>query len=175
MKIEILRVAGIEEALLGLALNKLQPFENMGEVADKLCKAKEGSHKKFLRQIQVWLKIEAPFYWWCEFDTYKIGVTRNSSSIMHKPASHLAFDKRTDKKMIALYSSIIELYKKGKIDINVVKANTPSGVYYQSIVNLNYQSLQTIYKDRKNHRLADWKEFCKYLEENLFKINWVKG
>lgn len=34
--------------------------------------------------IQVWMDIEAPLYWWKEFDTYKIGTVANSCSTMHK-------------------------------------------------------------------------------------------
>lgn len=41
-------------------------------------------HRKYLRQIFVSMDITAPLYWWAEFDTYKIGTTRNSCSKMHK-------------------------------------------------------------------------------------------
>lgn len=45
------------------------------------------SHRKFLRQIFVSVDITAPLYWFKEFDTYRIGVTENSTSTMHKLAS----------------------------------------------------------------------------------------
>lgn len=44
-------------------------------------------HRKYLRQIMVSMDITAPLYWWAEADTYKIGVTRNSCSFMHKGVS----------------------------------------------------------------------------------------
>lgn len=44
-------------------------------------------HRKYLRQIFVSMDITAPLYWISEFDTYKIGVTRNSCSFMHKGVS----------------------------------------------------------------------------------------
>lgn len=44
-------------------------------------------HRKFLRQIQTWVDITAPLYWWKEFDTYKVGTTANSTSFMHKGLS----------------------------------------------------------------------------------------
>lgn len=43
-------------------------------------------HRKYLRQIFVSMDITAPLYWWKEFDTYKVGVTANSCSTMHKIA-----------------------------------------------------------------------------------------
>lgn len=47
--------------------------------------AKAGSvHGKFRRMITVYVDITAPFYWWKEFDTYKVGTVANSCSTMHK-------------------------------------------------------------------------------------------
>lgn len=41
-------------------------------------------HRKFLRMITVYVDINAPLYWWKEFDTYKVGTVANSCSTMHK-------------------------------------------------------------------------------------------
>lgn len=41
-------------------------------------------HRKFMRMIAVTVDITAPMYWWKEFDTYKVGTVRNSTSTMHK-------------------------------------------------------------------------------------------
>ena len=41
-------------------------------------------HAKFMRYINVTLDINAPLYWWKEFDTYKVGTVANSCSTMHK-------------------------------------------------------------------------------------------
>ena len=41
-------------------------------------------HRKFMRMITVYLDITAPWYWWKEFDTYKVGTVANSCSTMHK-------------------------------------------------------------------------------------------
>lgn len=41
-------------------------------------------HRKYLRQIFVSMDITAPLYWWKEADTYRIGVTTNSCSTMHR-------------------------------------------------------------------------------------------
>lgn len=41
-------------------------------------------HGKFLRMINVTVDVEAPLYWWKEFDTYKVGTVANSCSTMHK-------------------------------------------------------------------------------------------
>ena len=41
-------------------------------------------HRKFMRQIIIHVDITAPLYWWKQFDQYKISVTTNSTSTMHK-------------------------------------------------------------------------------------------
>ena len=41
-------------------------------------------HAKYRRMIPVWATINAPLYWWKEFDTYKVGTVANSCSTMHK-------------------------------------------------------------------------------------------
>lgn len=56
-------------------------------------------HRKYLRQIGVSMDITAPLYFYLEFDTYKIGVTSDSCSKMHKllskpfEMSDFSFDK----------------------------------------------------------------------------------
>ena len=41
-------------------------------------------HRKFLRQIIVWVDFTLPRYIWQELDTYKVATVRNSCSTMHK-------------------------------------------------------------------------------------------
>ena len=70
------------------------PIENIDEMqfiigkndlalAQRLIRA-GSEHRKFMRQIFVCVDITAPDYWFKEFDTYRIGVTENSTSTMHK-------------------------------------------------------------------------------------------
>ena len=102
MKFEKTEVWGFEHAIRGMR-NPLEswkksdsfiksPFNdyiigsNDLELMQKLIKA-GSEHRKFLRQIFVSVDITAPAYFMAELDTYKIGVTRNSSSFQHKGTS----------------------------------------------------------------------------------------
>ena len=60
--------------------------ENDLKLLQSLIKA-GSEHRKFMRQIGVSVIITAPAYFMAELDTYKIGVTRNSSSFQHKGTS----------------------------------------------------------------------------------------
>ena len=57
--------------------------ENDLALAKKLSKA-GSDHAKFLRMINVSVDLTAPLYFWKQFDQYKVGVTTNSCSTMHK-------------------------------------------------------------------------------------------
>lgn len=57
--------------------------QNDLDLMERLIKS-GAEHRKFLRMIHVQMDIEAPLYWWKEFETYKIGIVSNSCSTMHK-------------------------------------------------------------------------------------------
>lgn len=60
---------------------------NIGPNDMKLCKNLHVGgpvHSKYKRMIHITMDIDAPLYWWKEFDTYKVGTVRNSCSTMHK-------------------------------------------------------------------------------------------
>ena len=40
----------------------------------------------------------------------------------------------------------------------------PEGYRMRATVMLNYEVLANIYKSRKNHKLDEWVEFCKWIE-----------
>jgi hypothetical protein len=130
----VLNEAGYQESLFGISLNKFQPTVNMPRVATRLAESTEGSHRKFLRQISVWLEIEAPAYWYAEMDTYRIGVTRNSSSTMHKPAEHITLIKGCTDKTKAAFLDARRMYLDCLITIQEYKANIPMGIVLSSVV-----------------------------------------
>lgn len=99
-------------------------------------------HAKVLRGVTVWCEINAPRYWWQEMVTYRIGAEcLSSESTMHIEGKGLPEDK------------LIEM-----------KERLTEGKMQKRIVMLSYQTLRRIYKQRKNHRLPQWKKFCKWIE-----------
>ena len=152
-------------------------------------------HRKFMRMMPVYVRITAPLYWWKEFDTYKVGTVANSCSTMHKiqekeftledfSCEHLknAFDVQ-----IPYSSNITSIYHykeilKDTIDIlNNARAlylETKDKTFWWQMIQLlpssynqtrnvmmNYEVLTNIYKSRKNNKLDEWREFCKWIEE----------
>ena len=137
-------------------------------------------HGKFRRMIIVYVDITAPLYWWKEFDTYKVGTVANSCSTMHKihdkrfemsdfstdhllPASFkcLGFTVKTLNEYRDLYLEERENKEYWWQMIQLL----PSSYNQKRTVMLNYEVLAGIYEHRKNHKLDEWKEFCKWIEE----------
>ena len=135
-------------------------------------------HRKFMRMITVYLDITAPLYWWKEFDTYKVGTVANSCSTMHKIAAkeftledfsceHLGYQStRVLKDVIKVMNDFREEFLKDHEKDNwwQMIQLLPSSYNQRRTVMLNYEVLANIYKSRCNHKLDEWREFCKWIE-----------
>ena len=68
--------------------------------------AKAGAeHRKFMRFINVCVDITGPLYWWKQADQYRIGVTTNSTSTMHKiAANEFTFEDFSCEHLINIYT-----------------------------------------------------------------------
>lgn len=148
------------------------------KLAVKLVKAGT-EHRKFLRQIYVGVDITAPRYWWAEFDTYKIGTTANSCSTMHTlsktPITRdmFAFDKAgvAMDNYIDTVVGTLELLRNLYVlstdysYFRLMKQLLPESFLQKRTVSLNYETILTMYNQRKNHRLTEWSEdFVKWAE-----------
>ena len=98
IKVEHIKVSGGEAAIRGMR-NPMNSWDKSDSFSEpdgtyvlgfedmrlmKKLYAAGTEHRKFMRMINVTMDITAPLYWWKEFDTYKVGVVRNSCSTMHK-------------------------------------------------------------------------------------------
>jgi len=73
------------------------------------------------------------------------------------------------KKLIEVYHSIPDYEWDVKQQMfQEVIANVPMGFMLTARLTTNYLQLKTIYTQRKNHKLEEWKEFCNWIEELPF-------
>ena len=137
-------------------------------------------HSKFMRMINVTCDITAPMFWWSEYDTYKVGTVRNSCSKMHtihiKPFDIDDFTHEGCDKIPAAIDTL--MYVVGECEhLRRLYNDTEQKKYWRAIiellpesfnmratVQLNYAVLQNIYHSRRNHRLDEWKDFCRWIE-----------
>lgn len=140
---------------------------------------KAGSdHAKFMRQILISVDITAGNEWWKEADTYKVGTTANSTSMMHKLGSRLlneddlSFDKplsSLSRKSLDLANEHIQAWwdsgkKVGTREWRDMQKAIPMGFVYRRGFTANYQVLRSMYFSRRLHRLSEWHEFARWVE-----------
>ena len=142
-------------------------------------------HAKFRRMIVVYVDVTAPLYWWKEYDTYKVGTVANSCSTMHKIMDHEFTEKDFSWDGI---EEMTEAYRSATIKLlndwrdlyfeAVAKKDTQRQKYcWKRVIKLlgtaynqkrtlmlNYEVLHGIYFSRKNHKLDEWVEFCKWTQ-----------
>lgn len=150
-----------------------------------LCKKliKGGSeHRKFLRMIHVQADVTAPRYFWQEADKYK-WIEANSSSTMHLITKRkLVLDDFSydDTENGAAYitdflnespiNTLIERYNDERYHdekegiFRTIKILLPESYNQMRTIDTNYECLLSVYYQRKNHRLSEWREFCDFIE-----------
>lgn len=142
--------------------------------------AKGGAvHAKYRRMIPVFLTINAPLYWWKEFDTYKVGTVANSCSTMHKiQAKEFTMDDfsyehlgKFERGVLAYLVDALNFARDKFLETKEKKwwwhmiQLLPTSYNQKRTVMLNYEVLVNIYHSRKNHKLNEWHTFCDWIEE----------
>lgn len=132
-------------------------------------------HGKFLRMINVTCDITAPLYWVAEHDTYKVATVRNSCSFMHKGVSKpfelsdFTIEHGCESEVLKIIDTLnylrdLYLQSKDFKYFRMIRQLLPQGYNVRYTWQANYQVLQNIYHARKNHRLPEWHDFCKWIE-----------
>lgn len=146
--------------------------------------AKTGpEHAKYRRMIVVYADVTAPLYWWKEYDTFKVGTVANSCSTMHKITAKqfdlqdFSHEHLTIASSVALQGVIYYLnYWLAQYNLAESKEikkecwwqiiqMLPNSYNQRRTLMLNYEVLANIYRQRKGHKLDEWREFCKWIEQ----------
>ena len=144
-------------------------------------------HAKYRRMLPVWVTLTAPLYWWKEFDTYGVGVVRNSCSTMHKihakeftiedfSCEHLmskaqVYNGYVPTSVLECTIGALNEFRKLYLETKDKKywwqmiQLLPSSYNQKRTVMLNYEVLANIYQSRKDHKLDEWHTFCHWIDE----------
>lgn len=142
-------------------------------------------HAKFMRFITVSCDILAPLYWWKEYDTYKVGTVANSCSTMHKiHAKRFTRDDFSCEHMGGEATVVLDIIISNlnnfrtRYSAHTMTGDTesakrcwwnmiqllPASYNQRRTVLLNYQVLRAMYHARRNHKLDEWRDFCRWCE-----------
>ena len=194
IKIDKVEMSGLSAALRGMR-NPLNSWDKsdshtweagfqIGAADIELMKKliRRGSdHRKFLRAINISFDVTAPLYWWTEFDTYKVGTTANSCSRMHtlhkEPITmdNFSFESLSSTRKKFAESNIIPMLESLRLAYNRTKSREtwreliqllPGSFNQKRTISMNAEVLRNMYFARRNHKLIEWREFCKFFEDN---------
>lgn len=188
---KILDVQGFEQAIKGMRNSRnswarMDSIDNVvGQNDLKLMNRlfRSGTeHRKYARMITVWLDINAPLYWWKEFDQYKIGTVSNSCStmytLMNKPfeLDDFSFDKLNEYENYAehVIDDLNELREqclketdpkiKKELWYSIVQL-LPESYNQTRTIMMNYEVVARIIQQRKGHKLEEWKQLIDVLKQ----------
>lgn len=190
-KIDNTEVYGLNKSCIasGNAM-RTEMDDNLAEASEKdiarsvkLGNTKSGEgHDNFLNGIVVQFDMYAPLYMWKQIQRYHFLDFISSQSTMHKLAK---FDIKSqcvsdvDDTILRRYQCMLDFYNTNLSEFSSEErekrwrqlvASLPCGFVLGATMTTNYRQLKTIYNQRKNHKLKEWHEFCRWCE-SLPKFN----
>ena len=135
-------------------------------------------HAKFQRGITAWFRINMPRSIWAELDTYTVGIGMISSeSTMYtllkesKDITNNMFVDYTPSWIVNQFKDnvkgLVDLYgSRQEIPIEILKSILPEGWLQKRNRSFSYQCLSLMYRDRKDHRMPEWRKvICPTIEQ----------
>lgn len=140
------------------------------------------AHDQCLSGIRVSFDLTFTVKAWTEAERYRFLDFVSSQSTMHRITQfdlNKQYIKYVDRRIIeimkqkiALYNTHADIkdYPKDKLAeerLEILYSN-PCGFKLTARMSTNYRCLKNIYKQRHDHRLPEWREFCKWIENLPF-------
>ena len=181
MEIKHVHVYGINETLSYarfpmLPLNKPEIAFQEEEGNKTLGRAKRlgntpigSGHDNFLKGITVVFDVDFTNKVWVQAERYHWFEIISSMSTVHAltktQIDEYMFCEWTDKVIIDRLIEIQNTYTKNPTKDNLLRLlySCPAGITVRAGITTNYRQLKTIYEQRHNHVLPEWREFCQFL------------
>ena len=175
MKVTNWKIYDLEESILASSYPMRTDTENKDvepkdiERAIKLANAKGGGHNQFLSGIVVSFDLTCSNKMWVELERYRFITFVSSQSTMHRIAKfdlESSYNEYVDPRIIQVMQTLKETYELNPTPDNYLRLlyNNPAGFELTARLTTNYRCLRNVYEQRKNHRLPEWREFCKWIE-----------
>lgn len=135
-----------------------------------LGRASVGSgHDNWLNGVIVQFDLTFTNKAWVEAERYHFLDFVSSQSTMHRITKFdldKAYIEYTDPRMIVIMQQLVDQYNADPTPDNYLKVlySNPAGFKITAGMTTNYRQLKTIYYQRKNHRLPEWRVFTDWIE-----------
>lgn len=185
-------VYGLEESIrrakFPMATNVDALNANLTSGVKSLAQANKGEgHDQWLTGVVVQFDLTFSNKAWVECERYHFIDFVSSQSTMHRITKFdldKAYNEYVDPRIIGIMKEKVEEYnalcdpcpgsikpgeearineEKIRLYLEILYSN-PAGFRLTAGMTTNYRQLKTIYAQRRNHRLPEWREFCKWIE-----------
>lgn len=161
-----------------------------GHNLSKACDRGNGAHGQFMTGIRVNFDLTFTNKAWVEAERYRFLEFVSSQSTMHRITKfnlREQYNNYVDPRIIEIMEEKVKEYNELQEVLNGDKYNltteqmtlikyqledlylkilysNPAGFNITARMTTNYRCLKNIYIQRKNHRLPEWRQFCKWIE-----------
>ena len=165
-----------------------------GHGLSKACDTGNGAHGQFMTGIRVSFDLTFTNKAWVEAERYRFLEFVSSQSTMHRITKfnlREQYNEYVDPRIIDIMEEKVAEYNIIQKDIEYIKLHdsdylnnasyqilkekstqkyleilysNPAGFNLTARMTTNYRCLKNIYIQRKNHRLPEWRVFCKWIE-----------
>ena len=180
---------------MSVDINKLN--DDVTKTVKKLASTDVGSgDDNFLNGFRIAFDLTFSNKAWVEMERYHFMDFVSSQSTMHKITKFelkSQCNKYVDSRIIDIVQGYINEYNRlsnldnvglteevAKTRADIMKElyltilyNIPSGFQLTARMTTNYRQLKTIYFQRRNHRLPEWREFCRWIEQLPYFKEWI--
>lgn len=173
MKVENVKIYDLEESIKAskypMAVDTENCSTDITKTVRSLAQSKKGEgHDQFLTGVRVAFDLTFSNKAWVELERYRFVEFVSSQSTMHR-ISRMDIEKQVNEYVtqntIDEVNRLKEVYlqTQDKGDYLRLLYNIPSGFELTARLTTNYRALKTVYSQRKNHRLPEWREFCEWV------------
>ena len=176
------KIYDLEESIIASGY-PMRTAAEMREVGDKdiascknlvnATKTGNGAHSQFLTGIRVNFDLTFSNKAWVEAERYHFLEFVSSQSTMHRICKFdldNQYNSYVDPRIVAImkekvaeYNALEDSAAKTEEYLEILYSN-PSGFTLTARMTTNYRCLRNIYIQRKDHRLPEWREFCRWIE-----------
>lgn len=174
MKVENVAVYGLDNAIrvakFPMSVNTEKCTSELGKSTASLFSAAPGSgHDQALTGIIVQFDLTFSLKAWIEMQRYHFVDFISSQSTMHRIAKFDVSEQCNewvDDGILDTLKMLVFKYNQKPTSDNYLTLlyNIPTGFQLTAGLTTNYRQLKTIYHQRRNHRLPEWREFCEWIE-----------
>jgi hypothetical protein len=188
MKVENVKVYGLENAVrcskFPMQTDTSLCTTEVTKTTDKLAMCGLGeAHDNFLNGIIVQFDLTFSNKAWVELQRYHFIDFISSQSTMHRITKFNldeAYNEYVDQRVIDIMKELVAEYNGKDLtdrtaeDYLRILYSNPAGFELTAGMTTNYRQLKTIYRQRKSHRLPEWREFCNWIKKLPYS-DWITG